>query len=70
MKFFYSNADSIFVEILLNLLNMDKKAKGMYWLLFLVSIALSISVYLFVPSLTSVTLVPILTFLCKALDLI
>jgi hypothetical protein len=49
---------------------MDKKARGMYWLLFLLSVGLAISVYLFVPALTSVTLVPLLTFLCKALDLI
>ncbi|MDX2049129.1 MAG: hypothetical protein SFU87_20245 [Chitinophagaceae bacterium] len=49
---------------------MEAKSKSIYWLLFLLSVAGAVAVYLFVPSLTSITLVPILTFLCKALDLI
>lgn len=42
----------------------------MYWLLFFASLVLAVLVYLFIPSLTSVTLVPILTTFVKALDLI
>jgi hypothetical protein len=46
------------------------KSKGLYWLLFIASIGLAIGVYLFLPSMTSLTVVPLVTFLAKALDLI
>jgi len=49
---------------------MESKSKGLYWLLFFASIALCIGVYLFVPSFTSLTVVPLVTTLVKALDLI
>lgn len=43
---------------------------ALYWILFFLSIALSVAVYLFLPSMISLTLVPITTFLVKALDII
>ncbi|MFN5640889.1 MAG: hypothetical protein ACK4V4_04295 [Sphingobacteriales bacterium] len=46
------------------------KSKGFYWLMFFASIALAVGVYLFLPSMTSLTVVPLVTFLAKALDLI
>jgi hypothetical protein len=49
---------------------MESKSRGFYWLMFLSSLALAVAVYLFIPSLTSLTVVPITTFLVKALDLI
>jgi hypothetical protein len=49
---------------------MEKKSTAAYWLLFFLSLAMAVAVYLFIPSLTSMTLVPILTFLVKALDII
>ena len=49
---------------------MESKSGGIYWLLFFASIALCIVVYLFLPSMTSLTVVPLVTTLVKALDLI
>ena len=49
---------------------MESKSRGIYWLLFFASIALCIVVYLFLPSMTSLTVVPLVTTLVKALDLI
>jgi hypothetical protein len=49
---------------------MEKKSTTAYWLLFLLSLALAVGVYLFLPSMTSLTVVPIVTFLVKALDII
>lgn len=49
---------------------MEKKSTSAYWLLFLLSLALAVGVYLFLPSMTSLTVVPIVTFLVKALDII
>jgi len=49
---------------------MEKKSTATYWLLFFLSLALAVTVYLFIPAMTSMTLVPILTFLVKALDII
>jgi hypothetical protein len=49
---------------------MDKKSSSTYWILFLLSLVLAVGVYLFIPALTSLTLVPILTLFVKALDII
>lgn len=49
---------------------MEKKSTSVYWLLFLLSLAFAVAVYLFLPSMTSLTLVPIVSFLVKALDII
>jgi hypothetical protein len=49
---------------------MEKKSTSIYWLLFLLSLALAVAVYLFLPSMTSLTLVPIVSLLVKALDII
>jgi len=49
---------------------MDKKTKNLFWLLFLVSIVASVLVYLYVPSLTSLMTIPLVTTLVKALDII
>ena len=49
---------------------MTKSAKNMYWVLFLLSLALSVAVYFFIPALVSLTVVPIVTCFAKALDLI
>jgi hypothetical protein len=49
---------------------MEKKSTSTYWLLFFLSLALAVGVYLFIPALTSLTLVPILTSFVKALDII
>ncbi len=46
------------------------KSRSFYWLMFLSSLALAVVIYLFAPSFTSLTVVPITTFLVKALDLI
>ena len=57
---------TIFAEIF----RMEKKTTANYWVYFFLSLAFGVSVYLFLPALTSLTLVPILTFLVKALDII
>lgn len=49
---------------------MEKKSTTVYWLLFLLSLAFAVAVYLFLPSMTSLTLVPIVSLLVKALDII
>jgi hypothetical protein len=49
---------------------MAKKSTSVYWILFFLSLALAVGVYLFIPALTSITVVPILTFFVKALDII
>ena len=49
---------------------MANKSATLYWVLFFLSLALAVGVYLFIPSLTSLTLVPITTFLVKAMDII
>ncbi len=49
---------------------MATKSRGFYWLMFFASIALCVVVYLFLPSMTSLTVVPLVSFLAKALDLI
>jgi hypothetical protein len=49
---------------------MTKSAKSTYWILFLLSLALSVAVYIFLPSMVSLTVVPVVTTLTKALDLI
>lgn len=49
---------------------MEKKVTKNYWIHFLLSIAFGVGVYLYLPALTSLTLVPILTYLVKALDII
>jgi hypothetical protein len=49
---------------------MEKSQKSLYWVHFFLSVAGAVAVYMFVPALTSMTLVPILTFLAKALDLL
>lgn len=49
---------------------MTKSAKNTFWILFFLSIALSVTVYLFLPSMVSLTVVPLVTTLVKALDLI
>jgi hypothetical protein len=46
-----------------------KKNTGMYWILFFLSCAAAVGVYMFLPALTSLMLVPITTFFAKALDL-
>jgi Na+-driven multidrug efflux pump len=53
-----------------NFHSMSKASRNMYWLLFFASLVLAVLVYLFIPALTSITLVPILTTFTKALDLI
>jgi len=49
---------------------MTKSQKNMYWMLFFLSLALSVAVYFYLPALVSVTVVPIVTTFAKALDLI
>jgi hypothetical protein len=49
---------------------MVRKPRGIYMLMFVASLALAVVVYLFVPSFTSLMVVPITTFLVKGLDLI
>lgn len=49
---------------------MAKKSTSLYWILFFLSLCLFVVVYLFLPSMISLTLVPITTFLVKALDII
>jgi len=50
--------------------DMAKKSTSLYWILFFLSLGLFVVVYLFLPSMISLTLVPITTFLVKALDII
>jgi hypothetical protein len=45
------------------------KDSGKYWLLFLLSCAASVAVYFFMPSITSLMLVPVCTSFAKALNL-
>jgi hypothetical protein len=49
---------------------MTKSQKNTYWMLFFLSLALSVGVYLYVPSIVSLMVVPIVTTFTKALDLI
>jgi hypothetical protein len=49
---------------------MTKSQKNTYWILFFLSIALCVVVYLFLPSMVSLTVVPLVTTFAKALDLI
>jgi hypothetical protein len=49
---------------------MTAKTRAIYWIMFILSLVLSVIVYLFLPSMVSLTVVPIVTFLAKALDLI
>lgn len=65
-RFIISREPIIFAKTFL----MESKSRGIYWLLFFASIALCIGVYLFLPSMTSLTVVPLVTTLVKALDLI
>ncbi len=58
------------VAIFAEISPMEKKSTANYWIYFLLSLAFGVGVYLFLPALTSLTLVPILTFLVKALDII
>ena len=53
-----------------NFYGMDRKSKNIYWLLFFVSLIVSVLVYLYLPSITSITIVPVVTTFVKALDLI
>lgn len=48
----------------------EKKSTRGYWLLFFASLALAVGVYLYLPSMISLTLIPIVTSLVKALDII
>lgn len=50
--------------------NMTKSAKNIYWVLFILSLALAVAVYFFIPALVSLTVVPIVTCFAKALDLV
>jgi len=49
---------------------MTKSQKNTYWMLFFLSLALSVGVYFYIPSLVSLMVVPIVTTFTKALDLI
>ncbi len=53
-----------------NLAFMEKKSTRGYWLLFFASLALAVGVYLYLPSMVSLTVIPIVTTLVKALDII
>lgn len=59
-----------FVYLQFKLNKMTKSQKNTYWILFFLSIALSVVVYLFLPSMVSLTVVPLVTTFVKALDLI
>lgn len=49
---------------------MDKKSKALFWVLFFASLGLAVAVYFYLPAFTSLTVVPIVTTLVKAMDLI
>lgn len=51
-------------------LSMDKKSTRGYWLLFFGSLILAVGVYMYLPAMISLTLIPIVTSLVKALDII
>jgi hypothetical protein len=51
-------------------ITMTRSAKNTYWILFFLSLALSVAVYFFLPSMVSLTVVPVVTCFTKALDLI
>lgn len=59
-----------FVYLQFKLNKMTKSQKNVYWILFFLSIALCVVVYLFLPSMVSLTVVPLVTTFAKALDLI
>ncbi len=59
-----------FVYLHFKLNKMTKSQKNVYWILFFLSIALCVVVYLFLPSIVSLTVVPLVTTFAKALDLI
>jgi len=50
--------------------NMTKSAKNLFWVLFFLSLALGVAVYFLLPSMVSLTIVPIVTCFAKALDLV
>jgi hypothetical protein len=49
---------------------MTKSAKNLFWVLFFLSLALGVAVYFLLPSMVSLTIVPIVTCFAKALDLV
>ncbi|MFZ9263272.1 MAG: hypothetical protein ACO3AW_04730 [Chitinophagaceae bacterium] len=49
---------------------MTKSQKNMFWMLFFLSLALTVAVYFFLPALVSLMVVPVVTTFTKALDLI
>ena len=59
-----------FVYLQFKLNKMTKSQKNVYWILFFLSIAICVVVYLFLPSMVSLTVVPLVTTFAKALDLI
>lgn len=65
-----SNSLNLVLHLLINQKDMTKSQKNMYWMLFFLSLALSVAVYFYLPALVSVTVVPIVTTFAKALDLI
>jgi hypothetical protein len=53
-----------------NFIHMTKSQKNTYWALFFASLAASVAVYFFLPSMVSLMVVPVVTTFTKALDLI
>jgi len=54
----------------INQKDMTKSQKNTFWMLFFLSLALSVAVYFYLPALVSLTVVPVVTTFAKALDLI
>ncbi len=66
---FFRNEQRLYICILKHS-KMTKSQKNTYWMLFFLSLALSVGVYFYVPSLVSLMVVPVVTTFTKALDLI
>jgi hypothetical protein len=63
-------AINLVLHLLINQRYLTKSQKTMFWMLFFLSLALSVAVYFFIPDLVSLMVVPIVTTFAKALDLI
>jgi hypothetical protein len=65
-----SVSKNLVLHLLINQSGMTKSQKNTFWILFFLSLGLSVAVYFYLPALVSLTVVPVVTTFAKALDLI
>ena len=70
MEIQFGANENLVLHLLINQSSMTKSQKNTFWVLFFLSLGLSVAVYFFLPALVSLTVVPVVTTFAKALDLI